>query len=228
MAHEPKIIEDKATPIKKEWEESFHSCSACNHHERLTCDERLALLLDDGSRLNLCDREKMAKLYLVRKGEYSSIPRYCTQGINILSDTFTPEAFQAIARQHSRKQVRVFINDQTILSALGNAYADEVLFEARIHPKTFVGTLSREELMTLFTAITTVVQWGREQVATSGQPIHVKVREHMKVRNRKGAPCPRCGTTIRREGVRGHDVYFCPRCQPATRKLFLNWRTDAQ
>ena len=185
-----------------------------------------ALILDDGSHLNLCDNKKMAKLYLLRRGDEDSVPRYTAQGIDILSDSFSLDAFQRIAQLHSKKQVRVFINDQTILSALGNAYADEVLFEARIHPKTFVGKLSTKELTDLYVAIRTIIQWGREKVAEAGQPIHVKVRDHMRVRNKKGCPCPRCGGTVRREGVRGHDVYFCPRCQPATRKLFLDWQAN--
>ena len=72
------------------------------------------------------------------------------------------------------------------------------------------------------------LQWGIRMVEEAEEPIHVKVRGHMKVRNRKGKPCPRCGGTIRREGVRGYDVFFCPTCQPPSRKLFIDWsRADA-
>ncbi len=184
-----------------------------------------ALSLDDGSAINLCDDQKMAKVYIVRRGEYSTIPRFETQGIDILSPGFTFELFQELARKHSRKQVRVFINDHTIFSAIGNAYADEILFEARIHPKTFVARLTEEDRKRLFAAIGDIMRWGIREVQGAGAPIQVKVREHMRVRNRKGEPCPRCGTTIRREGVRGYDVFFCPRCQPVSRALFIDWRT---
>ena len=68
------------------------------------------------------------------------------------------------------------------------------------------------------------MRWGITEVEKAAQPIQVKVRDHMKVRNRKGEPCARCGTTIRREGVRGYDVFFCPVCQPATRKVFIDWK----
>jgi formamidopyrimidine-DNA glycosylase len=120
------------------------------------------------------------------------------------------------------------INDHTVLSAIGNAYADEILFEARIHPKTFSARLSKEETDRLFVAIGSVMTWGTKKVEEAARPIHVKVREHLKVRNRRGEPCPRCGTTIRREGVRGHDTFFCPSCQPASRKLFIDWRTAGE
>ncbi len=184
-----------------------------------------SLVLHDGSRLNLCDDEHMAKLYVVPHGDYSAVPRFSNQGIDILSPGFTRARFGELLAAHSRKQVRVFINDHTILSAIGNAYADEILFEARIHPKTFTGKLSPEEQDRLHTAIPSVMQWGHQHVLNAGQPIHKKVRDHMRVRNRHGEPCPRCGTTIRREGVRGYDVYFCPKCQPAGRKLFIDWTT---
>jgi formamidopyrimidine-DNA glycosylase len=184
----------------------------------------LSLLLDDSTRLNLCDEQKMAKVYVVRPGEYGQIPRYANQGVPVLSAGFSLERFRELAAKHGRKQVRVFINDHTILSAIGNAYADEILFEARIHPKTFVTRLSGEQIDALHRAIITVLSWGIAEVEKAGQPIQSKVRKHMKVRNRKGELCIRCGTTIRREGVRGHDVFFCPRCQPPSRELFIDWR----
>jgi len=92
-----------------------------------------------------------------------------------------------------------------------------------IHPKTFVTRLGAEDIERLHEAIRGVMKWGAVCVNAAQQPIHVKVRDHMKVRNRRGEPCPRCGTTIRREGVRGHDVFFCPACQPASRKVFIDW-----
>ncbi len=182
-----------------------------------------SFLLDDDSRLNLCDDQLMAKLYLVMSGDYSAIPKYSTQGVDILSSGFTVDLFRVLAAKHARKQVRVFINDHTILSSIGNAYADEILFDAHIHPKTFLGKLSSEELQQLHASIHSVMEWGIQQVAAAGKPVHTKVREHMKVRNRHGKPCPQCGTTIRREGVRGYDVFFCPSCQPGSRKFFINW-----
>lgn len=184
----------------------------------------IAMKLDDGTWLNLCDDQKMAKVYILHPGEYSSIPGFTSQGVDVRSTEFSEESFVGLAARNSRKQVRVFINDHAALSSIGNAYADEILFEAKIHPKTIVASLSPEEIRTLFRAIGVVLQQGVDHVAASGQPIHIKVRDHMKVRNRQGQACPRCGTKIRREGVRGYDVFFCPSCQPATRKVFIDWK----
>ena len=183
----------------------------------------VALELDDSCRLCLCDEQAMAKLYLVPPGRYATIPRFLGQGIDILAAQFTPDAFLKLLRHNTRKQVRSFLTDQTALSAIGNAYADEILFHARIHPKTFVARLSEADGVRLHASIGTVMEEGIRTVRDAGQPIHVKVRGHMRVRNRKGEACPRCGTKIRREGVRGYDVFFCPACQPPTRDLFLDW-----
>lgn len=185
-----------------------------------------SLVLDDGSKLNLCDEQQMAKAYLVKQNDFSLIPKYLQQGVDLAGSGFTVQVLKGLAAKHSRKQVRVFINDHTILSSIGNAYADEILFDAKIHPKTFVARLSSQEIEQLYVSILSVMKWGIEEVEAAAKPIHVKLRDHMKVRNRKGKPCPSCSDTIRREGVRGHDVFFCPTCQPASRKLFIDWNKE--
>jgi formamidopyrimidine-DNA glycosylase len=183
----------------------------------------LSLALDDGTRLNLCDPDLMAKAYLVPSRDMSAIPQWGRQGVDVLSADFTPELLRELARRHGGRQARSFINDATILSAIGNAYADEILHAAGIHPKTFLRTLPDALLDRLHAAVVEVLRSGIAAVRAAGRPIHEKVRDHMRVRRRHGEPCPRCGTVIRREGVRGRDVFFCPRCQPATRSLFLRW-----
>jgi len=183
----------------------------------------VALHLDDGTRINICDQQKMAKVYLVHTGKHSAIPGFDTLGIDIRSQEFTLAELKRRALEHPRRQIRVLINDRTVLDSIGNAYADEILFAARIHPKTFVGTLTEVEWEELYRAIRDVMTEGQRKVAEAGQPIHVKVRDHMRVRNRKGLPCPRCGSIIRREGVRGYDVFFCPTCQPVRRRVFIDW-----
>ncbi|MFQ5707638.1 MAG: Fpg/Nei family DNA glycosylase [bacterium] len=178
--------------------------------------------LDDAHALHYLDDKKMGKLYVVQAGDYERIPKFLQQGLDILSDDFTLKAFAQ--RIHKRRhQVRVFLMDQTVLSAIGNAYADEILFHARIHPKTTCNQLNTTEIERLFSSTRQVMQWGIQEVEKAQQPIEVKVRGHLKVRNRANQPCPECGTTIRRTGVLGHDSFFCPACQPARRRQFIDW-----
>jgi formamidopyrimidine-DNA glycosylase len=113
--------------------------------------------------------------------------------------------------------------DQTVLSAIGNAYADEILFDAGLHPKTFCHQLKTDQVDRLYESIKRIIGWGIDEVERAGQPVDVKVRDHMRVRNRKGEPCPVCGTTVRREQVYGYDTFFCPKCQPSVRTTFISW-----
>jgi formamidopyrimidine-DNA glycosylase len=166
--------------------------------------------------LDYLDDRRMGKVYLVARGEHDGIPGFSTQGVDVLSESFTLEAFRRMLAGR-RQQVRVFLMDQSALSAIGNAYADEILFAARLHPKTPCHSLSVEQVEVLYQAIRDVLAWGIEEVERAGEALEVKVRGHLKVRGRLGEPCPVCGTTIRRVGVLGHDAFFCPHCQPARR-----------
>jgi formamidopyrimidine-DNA glycosylase len=180
------------------------------------------LLLDDASRLSYGDDTRMGKVYVAGPGRFESIPGYASQGVDVTSDGFTVEAFDALIRGR-RQQARVFLMDQSALSAIGNAYADEILFAAGIHPKTPCSGLTPEEKRGLYDSIRSVMAWGIAEVRKAGQPIEVKVRGHLKVRNRKDEPCPVCGTTIRRAGVLGYDSFFCPSCQPPKKTQSIPW-----
>ena len=173
--------------------------------------------------LRYADEKKMGKVYLTRAGSYEQIPGFREQGVDILSEEFTWERFEALIAGR-RHQARVFIMDQAALSAIGNAYADEILFEAGIHPKTSCHSLTAQERRKLYDSIRSVIAWGIAEVEKADQPIEVKVREHVRVRNRKDEPCPVCGSTIRRAGVLGYDAFYCPKCQPATRKQAIHWQ----
>lgn len=182
----------------------------------------LRVRFDAGKSLVYHDSKQMGKIYILRKEDLDQIPRFATQGVDVLSADFT-EAFFLNAIANTRKQVRVFLMEQETVSAIGNAYADEILFAAGIHPKTFSYQLDAGQQKTLYRAVNEVMAWGIEMVKNAGKPLQDKVRTHMKVRNRQGEPCPVCGTTIRKAGVRGYDAFFCPKCQPPQRSQFIDW-----
>jgi formamidopyrimidine-DNA glycosylase len=181
-----------------------------------------SLELDEGLSLHYGDDKSMGKVYLCPAGSYDSIPGYSTQGIDVTSPGFTFEAFSALIAK-KRCQARVFIMDQTCLSAIGNAYADEILFEARIHPKAPCYSLGPDRRRALYDAVRSVLAWGIDEVEKAGLPLEEKAREHMRVRGRAGESCPRCGQTIRRTGVLGFDSFFCPSCQPDLTGRGLDW-----
>jgi len=170
--------------------------------------------------LRYLDDKKMGKAYLIATEDWKAIPGMQTGGIDILGPEFTKERFASLLK-HRRDQVRVFLLDKKALDSLGNAYADEVLFEAGIHPKTFCRSLSADEAVKLHHAIVKVMNEAVAEVAARNEPIDVKVRDFLKVRRKE--TCPRCGSKLRTAGVKGMDAFFCPRCQPARRPGFVDW-----
>lgn len=183
----------------------------------------LALGFAGGLELRYADETRMGKIYVARSEQLDQIPGFATLGVDLLADEFSlPHLRRLVARR--RDQVRQFLLDKTALASIGNAYADEILFAARLHPKTFCHTLRPEEVDRLYAAIRETLYAAIREIQTRNQPIEVKVRDFLKVRGRAGEPCPMCGTTIRRVRVGRDDACFCPACQPTERKLFVDFR----
>jgi formamidopyrimidine-DNA glycosylase len=175
---------------------------------------------EDPVELRYLDDKNMGKAYLIATEDWKAIPGMQTGGIDILSPEFTRERFVSLLKRR-RDQVRVFLLDKKALDSLGNAYADEVLFAAGIHPKTFCRSLSHEDGVRLHDKVVEVMTAAAQEVARRDLGPEVKVRDFLSVRLKE--VCPRCGSKIRKAGVRGMDAYFCPKCQPPTRAGFVDW-----
>ncbi len=171
--------------------------------------------------LRYLDDKKMGKAYLIASGDWDAVPALRAGGIDILAPEFSRERFFSLLRRR-RDQVRAFLLDKKALDTIGNAYADEILFEAGVHPKTWCRSIDHEGAVRLHDAIVSVMAAAIEEVARRDEPIDVKVRDFLKVRLKD--VCPRCGSRLRTAGVKGMDAYFCPTCQPATRPGFVDWR----
>lgn len=189
-------------------------------------DTAIVFALSDGRELRYRDDVQMGKVYVLAKGEADRVvPGFAKVGVDVLDPKkFTSEAFRALAKKR-RDQVKVFLLDKAALDALGNAYADEVLWEAQLHPKARVRDLSDAELERLRAAIVKVIGEATRTIAKRKPALDEKLRDFLKVRGRHGEPCPRCGTTLRSAGVHGHDAEFCPTCQPDARQsAIVDWR----
>jgi formamidopyrimidine-DNA glycosylase len=183
----------------------------------------LAVDFEGGITLAYADELRMGKIYLARPAQEGEIPGYRDLGVDLLSNEFTLDRFRALVAGR-RDQVRQFLLDKRALASIGNAYADEILFAARIHPKTFCHHLGKDAIDRLFASIQATLAHAIEEVAGRGQSIDVKVRDFLAVRGRDRKPCPVCGTTIRTVRVGAADACFCPTCQPTDRKLFVDFR----
>jgi len=182
----------------------------------------LALAFADGQELHYQDELRMGKIYLASAAQEAEIPGYRDLGVDLMSESFDPALFRKLIAGR-RDQVRQFLLDKSALASIGNAYADEILFAARIHPKSFCHHLAPSETDTLFHAIQDTLDHAITEIRARGEPIETKVRDFLSVRGKTRQPCPACGSTIRKVRVGRADAYFCPTCQPTNRRLAVDF-----
>ena len=143
-------------------------------------------------------------------------------GVEPLSPDFTADALRDLAAGR-RAPVKAFLLTQERVAGVGNIYADEALFRARIHPLRPVGTLKRPKLSALRDAVVASLEAGIDaRGATIDDFRHADgargtFQDRFQVHRREGEPCPRCGTRIRKIRAAGRGTYFCPKCQPRPR-----------
>ncbi len=115
--------------------------------------------------------------------------------------------------------------DQTLVSGIGNIYADEALWRARLHGERPTETLTAAQGRTLLSAATEVIIEALAAGGTSFDALYVNINgasgyfdRSLAAYGQAGRPCPRCGTAIRREPFMNRSSYTCPRCQPSPRR----------
>lgn len=177
---------------------------------------RVAFTLDDGQLLLFTDPRKFGRVTLTSNAE---IERSLAElGPEPLAPDFTA-AVLAERLGASRRAIKAALLDQRIVAGLGNIYADESLFHARIHPLRPAGSLNRREVTALREAIVATLLNGIEHGGTTfgrHRDIYNEAGsnlEHVQVYRRTGKPCPRCGTPITRITVAQRGTHFCPKCQ---------------
>src|SRR5262249_994308 len=133
--------------------------------------------------------------------------------------------------QTSKARIKALLLDQRVLRGVGNIYADESLWKARIHPAKIgervtpaeLGALGKELRKILLKAIELRGSSISDFVDAGGIP--GDYQQHHKVYGREGLPCPRCGAKIRRTIIAGRSSHFCPHCQPVPRARRVAPRT---
>lgn len=177
---------------------------------KATKDTRMRLEFEGGTELRYRDNVRMGKVYLGMDA-----PGLADIGPDAGTLVWSESAFAARAKA-KRSEIRNLLQDQAFVSGIGNAYADEILWDAKLHPKRRIGSLSAEEMSRLYGSLRSVVANGLKEVEVAMPPeLGKKPRDHMRVRGRAGTPCRRCGTTIMRRRKGLGDVDLCPKCQPA-------------
>jgi formamidopyrimidine-DNA glycosylase len=182
--------------------------------DELDKHDHLIFELDDGRELRFNNVRKLGRVYLVDDAD-EIVGKL---GPEPLEDDFTAADFAALLSER-RGMIKPLLLNQRFIAGVGNIYADEALFVARIHPERRADTLTAEEIERLYHAIRQVLRQGIENCGTTLSTYRdAEGREgwnqaYLKVSRRKDQPCPRCGTPIERIVVGGRGTYFCPKCQ---------------
>ncbi len=178
---------------------------------------------DNGPDLRFVDQRTFGHLCLVPGGTGLPAP-IAHIAPDPLEAAFDPAAFAA-ALHRRRTGLKRALLDQSLISGVGNIYADEALWRARLHWARPTETLRKSETERLIVAIREVLGAALRAGGTSFDDLYVNVNgesgyfgRSLAVYGRAGQPCPRCGEPVRRDAFMNRSSYSCPRCQPRPRR----------
>lgn len=191
-----------STAAEKPWEKHTHAGFA----------------LDDGRELRYTDARRFGRLaYLTASTLPGELESFGADPLEV-----TAKEFAGVVRSR-RSRIKALLLDQTVLRGVGNIYADESLWRARIHPAKIGANLSPKQLAVLRRALQEILKKAirlrgssiSDFVDTDGEP--GEYQQHHRAYGREGEKCYRCGSIIRRAIVAGRSSFFCPKCQPSPR-----------
>jgi formamidopyrimidine-DNA glycosylase len=170
---------------------------------------------DDGHEMRYSDMRRMGRWYLVTKDALHEVPQIPKLGPDAMA--IDEEDFLDRFRKR-RGQIKNVLTNQEVLAGIGNAYSDEILWEAQIHPHRKRVDMTDDDLRRLYTSMRTTIDRSTaivdETVQAEGLGKKEEWREHLLVHRRADAPCPRCGSKIRGQTKGGSETNYCVTCQP--------------
>ncbi|MDO8591875.1 MAG: bifunctional DNA-formamidopyrimidine glycosylase/DNA-(apurinic or apyrimidinic site) lyase [bacterium] len=182
---------------------------------------RVVLDFTNGSKLFFNDQRKFGWMRLLPTVEVPEIDFMKTVGPEPLEDDFTVDKFISNILRRRQSAIKAVLLDQTVLAGVGNIYADETLFAAKIHPSMPAGQISRTKLIKLYSELRRILAMAiAKGGSTDRNYVDAKGKKgsyltFAQVFRREGQPCPRCGTTIEKIRVAGRGTHVCPKCQKA-------------
>jgi formamidopyrimidine-DNA glycosylase len=174
-------------------------------------------LQDNGSQLRYHDDRLMGKVYLVPTAQLALIPNWGSNGPDLLDPKLDEAAWLDRMKKY-RGQIKNILTNAEFVQGIGNAYADEILWEAKINPYAKKSDLSEDDLRLLFRASREVMAWAtplvREAMVKGDILDYEERRDFMRVHRLGGNACPRCGTNISEITANQRITSFCRTCQP--------------
>ena len=187
--------------------------------------DHLVLALDDGSEIRFNDCRRFGLVAAYDRFEAAAPPPLTGLGPEPLDEKSFSAAYLLERCRGRKTPIKNLLMDNGVVVGIGNIYANETLFAARVSPWAPAGTLGRTRIASIVTAAREIL---RRAIAAGGTTIadfanaagesgYFQVQ--LAVYGRHGRPCPRCGTTIERRPQAGRTSFYCRRCQPACRQL---------
>ncbi len=184
--------------------------------------EHLALQLDSGERLRLRDPRRFGLAFVAATAGLESDPHFVRLGREPLDPPLRGADLAALAAGRTAP-VKAFLMDASAVVGVGNIYAAEALFRARLHPERSVAALRRRDWERLAGTVVDVLEQAIREGGTTlndfadGDGNSGYFQVSLAVYGREGEPCPACGARIRRRVRSNRSSFFCPRCQRAPR-----------
>lgn len=184
---------------------------------------RVTFEFKDGSRLFFNDQRKFGWVKLIPTGEVLELPFMQKVGPEPLEADFTWQEFSQRFKRRARTSIKAAILDQAVVAGVGNIYADESLWGAKIHPKRLVGSITDDEFKQLYTELRAVMNLAIEKGGSSNRNyINAEGKkgsymDFARVFRREGLACPRhLDVIIEKIRVAGRGTHICPVCQLLT------------
>jgi formamidopyrimidine-DNA glycosylase len=180
---------------------------------------RIVFEFNDGSHLFFNDQRKFGWVKLLPTFEIENEPFMQKVGPEPLSDSFTAQDFTARFTRRKNTSIKAALLDQAVVAGVGNIYADESLWGARIHPAIRVRNLTQKELEKLYEELRYVLLLSIEKGgSTDRNYVNAEGKKgsyisFARVFRKENTPCPRCGTIILKTKVAGRGTHLCPHCQ---------------
>lgn len=180
---------------------------------------RVTLSFADGSHLYFNDQRKFGWMRLMPTIEVPEIDFMKKVGPEPLEAEFTAEEFAARFKRRAKTSIKAALLDQTVVAGVGNIYADESLWGAKVHPKRLVKTITSEEFVAIYRELREVMTLAIEKGgSTDKNYVNAEGKrgsylDFARAFRREGQPCPRCGTEIIKFKAAGRGTHICPSCQ---------------
>ena len=180
---------------------------------------RVIIKFADESNLFFNDQRKFGWMRLFPSTEVENIDFFKKLGPEPLTNNLNPKILSIRIQRRQGSSIKAVLLDQSIIAGIGNIYADESLWMAKVHPKTLVRKLTIADISNIYSSIVSILKLSIEKGgSTDKNYVDALGRKgsyllFANVFRKEGQPCPRCGTVIIKTRVAGRGTHLCPACQ---------------